>query len=156
VFNKKVILYGSEGNVKTFSSKDFCNQTSIEDYCQEEVPQANVTVAPPIILACNICDCNPCNNAPLINVPSCVANKFRGEFSCEPPHKAVCLTIGLFSIVSLERNVQMLIPVYEYCLPDKECVTTTDDPCELFKRIKFPVNDFFPPRLEEVDDDCGC
>lgn len=32
-----------------------------------------------------------------------------------------------------------------------ECVTTTDDPCELFKKIKFPVNEFFPPKLEEID-----
>ncbi len=32
-----------------------------------------------------------------------------------------------------------------------ECVTTTDDPCELFQNIKFPVNEFFPPKLEEMD-----
>ena len=44
----------------------------------------------------------------------------------------------------------MMIPVYDYCLPDKECVATTDDPCELFRKIKFPVNEFFPPRLAEM------
>ena len=58
-------------------------------------------------------------------------------------------------IVQLERDVQMMIPVYDFCLPDKECTSSgssaTDDPCELFRRIKFPVNEFFPPRLAELD-----
>ena len=63
------------------------------------------------------------------------------------------ITIGMFSICQIERSVQMMIPVYDFCIPDKECVTTTDDPCELFQRIKFPVNEFFPPRLNDLDCD---
>ena len=59
----------------------------------------------------------------------------------------------MFSIVQLEREVPMMIPVYDYCVPDKECVATADDPCELFRKIKFPVNEFFPPRLTELE--CG-
>ncbi|MEG2429651.1 MAG: hypothetical protein RSA99_04635, partial [Oscillospiraceae bacterium] len=68
-----------------------------------------------------------------------------------------CISIGLFSIVQLERTVQMMIPVYDFCIPEKECVSTTDDPCEMFKKIKFPVNDFFPPKLCDVpkNDCCG-
>ena len=61
----------------------------------------------------------------------------------------------MFSIVQLQRDVQMMIPVYDFCLPDKECTAgscgSTEDPCELFRRIKFPVNEFFPPRLAELD-----
>ena len=45
----------------------------------------------------------------------------------------------------------MMVPVYDFCIPDKECVTSADDLCELFKKIKFPVNEFFPPRLEDID-----
>ena len=50
----------------------------------------------------------------------------------------------------------MMVPVYDFCIPDKECVTTNDDPCELFKKIKFPINEFFPPKLDETVDGCGC
>ena len=40
----------------------------------------------------------------------------------------------------------------DYCMPEKECVGSgDDDPCELFRRIKFPVDEFFPP-----DAVCGC
>ena len=48
-----------------------------------------------------------------------------------------------------------MVPVYDFCIPNKECVITSanDDPCELFKKIKFPVNEFFPPKLDE---DCQC
>ena len=46
---------------------------------------------------------------------------------------------------------QKVIPAYDYCVPDKESTSTTDDPCEVFKKIKFPVNQFFPPKLSECD-----
>ena len=65
----------------------------------------------------------------------------------------VYLTIGLFSIVSLEREIQMMVPVYDFCVPEKECVSASaDDPCQLFQKIRFPVNEFFPPKQEN---DCG-
>ena len=47
----------------------------------------------------------------------------------------------------------MLIPAYDFCIPDKECVTTTDNPCELFRKIDFPTNEFFPPRMSDFDED---
>ena len=36
-------------------------------------------------------------------------------------------------------------------VPHKECVTSTDSPCELFSKIEFPTEEFFPPRtIDEV------
>ena len=61
----------------------------------------------------------------------------------------------MFSIVQLQRPVPLLIPVYDYCIPDKECSTNTDSPCELFNRIEFPTDEFFPKGLESDDDNCG-
>jgi hypothetical protein len=40
----------------------------------------------------------------------------------------------------------MLVPVYDFCVPEKECVTTTDDACDIFSRIQFPLDEFFPPK----------
>ena len=65
---------------------------------------------------------------------------------------------------------RVLIPSYDFCIPQKECVGATDDnPCDLFERIDFPVDEFFPPERGEFlecdqddisepegDNDCGC
>ena len=67
----------------------------------------------------------------------------------------VYVTLGLFTIVQLIRNVQMLIPVYDFCIPEKQCDDTADQPCDVFRRIKFPTDDFFPPRPGDVSG-CGC
>ena len=59
------------------------------------------------------------------------------------------VTLGQFSIIRLERDTQLLMPVYDYCMPEKECDCGSDcsqeDPCEVFRQVKFPVDEFFPP-----------
>ena len=69
---------------------------------------------------------------------------------------AVFVTLGLFTVIQLVRNVQMLIPVYDFCIPEKQCDCTTDTPCDVFRKIQFPTDDFFPPRPCHEDDDCDC
>ena len=61
--------------------------------------------------------------------------------------KRIYVTLGQFSIIRLERDSQLLMPVYDYCMPEKECTCggCEDDPCEIFRHVKFPVNEFFPP-----------
>ena len=66
------------------------------------------------------------------------------------------VTVGLFTIVQLIRRVQMLVPVYDYCLPGKECCGNTDNPCEVFRKMCFPVNEFFPPAESGNGSGCGC
>ncbi|HIZ56082.1 MAG TPA: hypothetical protein H9671_07755 [Firmicutes bacterium] len=159
-FCKKVILYGSEGNVKVFSTEGQSMVDFPEDCgCYKNLPKASVKVAEPIVLATNLCEaCNSHCCETTITVPKGISKRFEGDFSCANPKRYVEITLGIFSIVQLERQVQMMIPVYDFCIPDKECITTSDNPCELFKRIKFPVDEFFPPRLsnEEEDTGCGC
>ena len=91
-----------------------------------------------------------------VTLPASVCAKFDGDFAACKPQKVVLITIGLFTIVQIARNVQMLIPAYDFCVPEKECVTTSDNPCELFRRIDFPMCEFFPPRAGEGDCGCGC
>ena len=156
VFSKKVILYGSEGSVRNFSS-DQSGMTE-DSSSPNNLPRASVQVVDPICLSTKLCERKHHKYEPIISIPDAIACRYHGDFcSCEPS-KTVLVTMGLFSIVQLERSVQMMVPVYDYCVPDKECVATSDDPCELFKRIKFPVNEFFPPRLSEMDDESagGC
>lgn len=156
-FSKKVILYGSEGNVKVFSSEmPFGGNGNVSDS-----PRAVVQAVTPIVLSSRVADCCECDCGGCeLSFPECVSNCFNGNFVVPSAGRKILVTLGLFTIVQLERRVQMLIPAYDFCIPGKECVTTTDDPCEVFKHIKFPTNEFFPPRLEETDGigvcSCGC
>ena len=69
--------------------------------------------------------------------------------------KAVLVTLGLFSIVQMERDVQILIPAYDYCIPQRECECNTQNPCDTFQGIDFPVDEFFPPE-RSGSNPCAC
>ena len=148
-FSKKVILYGSDGNVKVYSSTDPRNCC---EHDNTNMPKASVHVVDPMCLDSKLVECGAnrifdCG----VSLPAAICNRFDGSFAQVRPQKVVLITIGLFTIVQLERCVQMMIPAYDYAVPDKESVNTTDDPCEVFKKIKFPVNQFFPPKLSDSD-----
>lgn len=149
-FNKKVILFGSEGNVKMFTSAESCGGcgNSCENCCQPSrmMPKATVQVAEPIALSAKLCECSPQYFEPCSRIPECVQEQFGGEFMTGPQMRTVYATIGLFTIVQIIRNVQMMVPAYDFCMPEHECVPSSDNPCELFSRIEFPTSEFFPPK----------
>lgn len=79
----------------------------------------------------------------LASVPESVCRVFDDSFILGNEAKRVFISLGVFSIIKLERHVQLLIPSYDFCIPQKECVGATDDnPCDLFERIDFPVAKF--------------
>ena len=159
VFSKKVILYGSEGNVKIYSSDFSRDEMDCQNMPSKNLPRATVQVAEPIGLSAELCEYRECCCEPVCRIPECICKRYGGEFVCKGMCKLVNVTIGLFTIVQIERNVQMLIPAYDFCVPEKECVTSTDNPCELFSRIEFPTHEFFPPKSSEVSEGetgCGC
>lgn len=168
VFDKKVILFGSEGQVKIFKSHfverglDKPVRSALQ---QDNNPMAKIEVAEPICLNTKIVKV-------LENVPDdyCSADQLprsivegldeegteenyeadieevRGEDDISI-QKVVVATVGLFSIIKLARYVQLLVPAFDFCVPRKKCIASTDeDPCELFETIDFPVDEFFPPQ----------
>lgn len=168
VAEKKAILFGSEGSVRVFSTD---GSGEIEE--NNNLPTAKVQVVDPICLSSRLapaCESSCCS----VKIPDCVACYFKCScfgrnnertIDSSGSQKDLFVTLGLFSIVQLERRVQMLVPVYDFCIPDKECSTTSPEPsnpCEVFSRIKFPTDQFFPPRLDLGDEDaggcntCGC
>lgn len=147
VFSKKCILYGAEGNVKVFSS-EYSGENDFTLPVTSVNPRAKIQVATPLCLDARICrPCECCNNIQDAGaaIPRSVARFFPGNFGPQSAQRAVRVTIGLFSIVQLERDVQMLIPAYDFCMPTKECSCDTEDPCDSFRKIRFPVSEFFPP-----------
>lgn len=160
VYTKKAILYGSEGSVRVFSSTLSSDDYDIQNEDARNLPTANVSVARPIALSAKLKhDCAVC---PLpCKVPCCVCNCVGGELTADGS-KSVYVTIGVFSIVQLQRTVQILVPSYDFCVPEKACTTSSDNPCEMFSRLDFPTNEFFPPKVGELTGDetptcsCGC
>ncbi len=162
VYSKKVILFGSEGKVKVFNSGACYDDIDLNSSPVRNLPKATVQVAEPIGLSAKVC-CDNHDSCDIgCHIPESISKKFGGEFQLRNNSNAVFVTLGMFTIVQLERNVQMLVPSYDFCIPEKECITTADNPCELFNRLEFPTDEFFPPRSTETNNDnsgntgCGC
>lgn len=153
-FDKKVILFGSEGSAKVFESRYSYDSFDEQLWKKTNMPKAVVEVVDPLCLGAKIVDINDriccCNDdLDFSTIPDCICKVFDGNLVLGGEKKRVFVSIGLFSIVKIERNVQLLIPAYDFCVPQKECVTSTDDsPCDLFERIQFPFDEFFPPERE--------
>jgi len=166
-FNKKVVLFGSEGSAKIFTSKYKEDSFDPQLWQKTNMPKAVVEVVDPICLGAKFSEAgdNCCRYASedydICNIPDCVKRVFEDRFiGCQANQRRVYVSLGLFTIIKLERNVQLLIPAYDFCIPEKECVISTpDDPCELFANINFPVDEFFPPVedcLSENSINCCC
>jgi hypothetical protein len=170
LFDKKVVLFGSEGNVKIFKSlyvRHGIDNSADSTLQQDNMPVSKVEVAEPIALGAKIqdisdkCFDNYCcgDNIPR-NIMESMGEEKEEDYRISEvleleesaddtrfPQKRVVVTVGLFSIIKLVRNVQLLIPAFDFCIPDKKCVASVeDDPCNLFEAIDFPVDEFAPPQ----------
>ncbi|MEG6612904.1 hypothetical protein V6C42_08620 [Pseudoclostridium thermosuccinogenes] len=163
LFDKKVILFGSEGNVKIFRARFV--EGDVDEPISHRVQQGNqpiskVEVAEPICLDADIQDIRDKlfeNCCCVSNLPRNVAELLRNYDDDgdtrdirdeELPTRRVVATVGLFSIIKLVRLVQLLIPAFSYCPTNKECIAATEEnPCELFDTIEFPLDEFFPPQI---------
>ena len=129
------------------------------------------TAVDPLLLCARIVDCscgNCCDCTAVTGVPTGIAEAFDEPILFEPQTRRVCISIGQFSIVRLERGTQLLIPVFDYCIPSGSCqpvgsisCSSCDDPCEMFESVSFPVDDFFPAGIAECGADtptncCSC
>ncbi len=162
VSSKRVVLYGSDGCVKRFTSGtspvvdpadlDCCNGFA------GALPTATVQVSSPMALAAQV---RPVT-APVIVpfVSKAVTDLLGGELAV-PVNQQIVTTIGIFSITALSRDVQLMLPSYDFCMPGKECDDREDDPCETFSKIEFPTGSFFPPGEKDIEPgdssfDCHC
>jgi hypothetical protein len=149
VFDKRVMLFGSVGSVRTFRSDG--NAEAAVD-----LPVAVVSAVDPICLHCKLCESETVIATELEHrsIPEEIRSYFSERLIFNDTARRWFATIGQFSIVRLERDTQLVVPAYDYCMPEKECPgTITDDPCTLFSRIHFPVEEFFPPdSLSEAED----
>ena len=168
VFDKRVVLFGSEGAARVFSSDRSCE----EETCAggAGMPTAVVESVDPLILGMKlveVCSCRP-SDCSCAEIPAAVAACFGESLVANGDVNRLFVTLGQFSIIRLERDTQLMIPVYDYCMPEKECTCDggcgcQEDPCDLFRKVQFPVGEFFPPnciadRRESYQEfkTCGC
>ena len=92
----------------------------------------------PIILnmeLVDVCQCRPGDCAPTES-PQAILDCFGDSLTQGGDVHRLYVTLGQFSIIRLERDTQLLMPVYDYCMPEKECDCGSDcsqeDPCEVF------------------------
>jgi len=160
---KKVVLFGSEGNVRVFRSSGengFCSSSGCGNYSETSaLPIAVVETVDPLVLDSKIvepgrkCCCCCCAE----EIPDTVCSLTGGCLSDNEEGNRLLVSLGIFSVVRLERPAQYLVHGVEYCVPEKECVTAEDDdPCSVFRRMKFPVAEFCPPSLSETVGGAGC
>ncbi len=163
VFDKSVLLYGGEGNVSIFKSDvlpdAFCPTATPLIHQSTNLPRAVVEAADPVALRLNVLDPQGAQNFGLcvINtdqIPDNICQCYEGRFTSSPAGNKTCfLSLGLFSIVRMERPAQLVIPACDSCIPgeQRECELPYSDPCALFRSMEFPVNEFYP----EIKDGCN-
>ena len=167
VFDKRAILFGSEGSAKIFSSDTVIDELDIPGRMRTNLPTAVVEAVDPIVLDTRVDDgCKPrCCECGLTEIPAFIARSFGEELVFDDGgRRRFYVTLGQFTLVRLERDTQLLIPVYDYCIPQTECSCgDQEDPCGLFRNVAFPIGEFFPPSTLEMPKDyaaprsyCAC
>jgi hypothetical protein len=168
VLDKKVILYGGESTVHTFKSdcgvSDFCTPPDLRDRCSD-APTAIVQLVEPIVLSCTVveeiscCNCCCC----CCDIPDTVSSYMSGAISDGNGRRYLAVSLGIFSVIRIERPSQLLLTATDYSVPDKECTPrgNDDNPCRLFRTIAFPIGQFRSstapqehPKTQE--NGCGC
>jgi len=192
IFDKRIMLFGSEGNAKVFTSQTVLGGVDKRTIESGKLPTAVVEAVDPIVLGMRIYDWfegghdnrpgwdnkpgwdnQPGNNWPSNNanapvgpnaatplgygssnlgeLPESIHDHFGGDLFFDTVQRHVYVTLGQFSIVRLERDTTLVVPSYDYFVPTKECVGgSEDDACSLFSKIRFPVDEFFPPDILEA------
>ncbi len=170
VLEKQVVLYGGDSNVSIFrSSTDASSFCAEPEPCYKErtVPTAVVEVVDPIVL--NVRVLEPAHPEPVCccccacDVPDAIASCLSTSLcsgSNDNEQRCLVVSLGIFSLVRVVRPAQYLIQASEFIIPDKECVSANPgDPCEIFRSMAFPVNEFTPGPMPKPSADhnrCGC
>ena len=159
VFDKRVILFGGEGGARIFSSEYIEDGVDVQLCPDSNKPTAVVEVVDPIILDARIVapetSCNCCCCA-LHEVPRAIGSCFGGDdLVLSDDGYQLFVTLGQLSIIRLERDIQLLMPAYDICLPRRDCSNSgtggEQDPCEIFANFEFPIDEFFPPKQDMCD-----
>ena len=160
VFTKRAVLCGEDSCAHIYRSDTRIGEADGLSRVCANLPTAVVEVLDPMVLSSKVkevCDCHCDNTA--IQIPGAIRGMFDEELVLSGDKRRLFVTLGQFSIIRLERDAQLIVPVLDYSIPTKECCDSlgcAEDPCEMFSRIPFPEKQFAPRNCDGQGDGCGC
>ena len=159
VFSKRAVLCGEDSAAHIFTSDTRLGQCDGPTLLSGNKPTAVVEVLDPMVLSSKVlevCDC-ACRDTAVVQLPQGIIDMFDDELVLSGETRRLFVTLGQFSIIRLERDAQLVVPVLDYSIPTKECCDSpgcAEDPCEMFSRIPFPAARFAPTGCDKKED-CG-
>ncbi len=160
VFSKRAVLCGEDSRAHIFRSDTRLGEMDGPSQLCANRPTAVVEVLDPMVLSSKVrevCDC-ACQES--VQIPGAIQSMFDEELVLSGDRRRLFVTLGQFSIIRLERDAQLIVPVLDYSIPTKECCDNmgcAEDPCEMFSRIPFPAAQFAPRNCDQpANDNCGC
>lgn len=161
IFSKRVVLCGADSRAHIFSSDVVINTAEALAAYSTKNPTAVVEVLDPMVLSSKVVDVGEGSGGdqPVVQIPEFIKELFDGDFVLSGDQRRMFVTLGQFSIVHLERDTQIVVPVKDYAIPCRECCDTpgcAEDPCEMFSRIPFPAQQFTPTSCNSGTPDCNC
>ena len=152
VFSKRAVLCGEDSRAHIFHSDTVLGGADgITRMCFNR-PTAVVEVLDPMVLSSRVKDVCSCTGNEIIQVPGFIREAFDEDLVQSGDQHRLFVTLGQFSIIRLEREAQLIVPVLDYAIPTKECCDSpgcAEDPCELFARIPFPTKQFTPTGCDD-------
>ena len=160
VFTKRAVLCGEDSQAHIYRSDTrLCQTDGVSRYYANR-PTAVVEVLDPMVLSSRVrevCEDRCCEDSAL-QIPAAIAAMFDDDLVQSGERRRLFVTLGQFSIIRLERDAQLIVPVLDYAIPTKECSDSagcTEDPCEMFSRIPFPAAQFSPTGCDGSGGDAG-
>jgi len=159
IFSKRAVLCGEEGGAHIYRSDTRIHEADGLSRYSANLPVAVVEVLDPMVLnSCvrDVCDCGCADAA--VQIPQGIREMFDDDLVLSGDRRRMFVSLGQFSIIRLERDAQLVVPVLDYSIPTKECCDspgTSEDPCEMFSRIPFPTDRFAPRGCDREEENCG-
>ena len=148
VFSKRAVLCGEDSRAHIFTSDTRLGAPDGRPLHHANRPTAVVEVLDPMILSSRVAEACEHKECGCVQIPQGIRGLFDEDLVLSPTQRRLYVTLGQFSIIRLERDAQLIVPVLDYALPTKECCdtpgATAEDPCEMFSRIPFPTRQFAP------------
>lgn len=112
-------------------------------------------VLDPMVLSSKTKEADHCScETATVQIPDCIRDLYEDPLVLSGGQRQLFVTLGQFSIVRLERDAQLVVPILDYAIPNKECCDNPgggEDPCEMFSRIPFPAQEFSPTGCDDTD-----
>ncbi len=149
VFSKRAVLCGEDSRAHIYRSDTRIGGFDGPVAMYNNRPTAVVEVLDPMVLASRVKESDSCGcDAVSAQMPDAIKALFDEPLVSSGGQRQLYVTLGQFSIVRLERDAQLIVPVLDYAVPCKECCDSPgasgEDPCEMFSRIPFPASEFSP------------